>query len=111
MDAWDEDDDDPLKVLDASPLSTSPVEQTISSLAVRQGIAKEDINRPSLDRLSSTEECDRQPQAAPPDKQVEAKTSKAASLKNAMVSKLSEKLGENVYLSNFFCRIVNETSV
>ena len=100
LDAWDEDDDDPLKVLDSSPLSTSPPEQTISSLAVRQRIGKDEINRPSLDRLSSTDESDRQPQAAHPDKPVENKTSKAASLKNAMVTKLSEKLGEC-----YFCLI------
>lgn len=91
LDAWDEDEDEPLKVLEA--VSSSPPNDTTSGLEVRQKIGKDDINRPSMDRLSSTEEINRHPQPAPGEK-LEGKTSKAASLKNAMVNKLSEKLGK-----------------
>ncbi|XP_057297209.1 TBC1 domain family member 22B-like isoform X2 [Hydractinia symbiolongicarpus] len=91
LDAWDEDEDEPLKVLEA--VSSSPPNDTTSGLEVRQKIGKDDINRPSMDRLSSTEEINRHPQPAPGEK-LEGKTSKAASLKNAMVNKLSEKLAK-----------------
>lgn len=90
MSAWDEDEDDPLKVLQASP-SQSPTEE-ITGAEIRQRIGQDSggLSRPPIERLSSTEDADRQPQAASGNK-----TSKAGAIKNAMVSKLSEKLGKH----------------
>ena len=54
----------------------------------------EELVRPPLQHLSSTEESsERHPQAAPGG----GKTSKAGQLKNAMVSKFSEKLGMLIF--------------
>uniref|UniRef100_A0A7M6DPU5 Rab-GAP TBC domain-containing protein n=1 Tax=Clytia hemisphaerica TaxID=252671 RepID=A0A7M6DPU5_9CNID len=95
LDAWDEDENDPLQVTPAlaSPPKTPTDTAGVGHHPFNEQKAEE-LVRPPLQHLSSTEESsERHPQAAPGGGGG-GKTSKAGQLKNAMVSKFSERLGK-----------------
>lgn len=60
-------------------------------------LEKENLHRPEMERVSSQDDCDRQPQAAGANEKtcnVAVEKRKTQNLKNTVVNKLSEKLGE-----------------
>ena len=93
LDAWDEDTDEPLKILTNTSPSSSPPGPSKSDFDISYRTEKENLHRPEMERVSSNEEFDRQPQAAGVNDCSSAEKSKS-NIKNVMVNKLSEKLGK-----------------